>query len=169
MTEGAGDTKPQEPAGARGDVAAIQRRDLANGATGLDEIRCNPIKMHKVARFCRNKKRHEPRAGNGQYFFFFLQESCGGTMGHTQPAVVCHLRTMSYTATGTLSVWQASLCSAPQSGFGQHTFNKIQTFWKKTRRREARTTPSLENTIWEETGLSQSKENTAEEGRTRQS
>lgn len=53
-------------------MAAIQRRDLANGATGLDEIRCNPIKMHKVVRFCRNKKRHEARAGNGQYIFFFF-------------------------------------------------------------------------------------------------
>lgn len=46
VTKGTGDTKPQEPAGGRGNVAAIQRRDLANGATGLDEIRCNPIKMH---------------------------------------------------------------------------------------------------------------------------
>lgn len=52
-------------------------------------------------------------------------------MGHTQPAVVCYLRTMSYIATGMLSVQQASLCSAHESSFGQHTFNKIQTPWKK--------------------------------------
>lgn len=37
--------------------------------------------MHKVARFCRNKKRHEPRAGNGQYFFFFFAGKLWGYNG----------------------------------------------------------------------------------------
>jgi len=117
---------------------------------------------HKVVCFCRSEKRHKPRARNGQYFFFFLQESCGDRMGHTQPGVGCYSRTMRHTAPGTLPLWQASHCSAPESTFGQHTFNKIQTLWKK-RSGEKEEQPQIwKKKIWEETGLVQAEKNTVE-------
>lgn len=126
-----GDTQPQEPAGTQGDVAAIQTRDLATRAARLDGIRGNPIKMHQVVSFCRNNKRHDPSAGNGQSSSFFFLGKLWGYNG-------------SYAAHGALlfeddelhshrnAVWrQTSLCSASKSSFGQHTFNKTRTFWKK--------------------------------------
>lgn len=167
MSRSRGDTQPQEPAGTQGDAAAIQ--DLAAGAASLDGERGSPIKMHELCVcFCRNQKRHDPSAGNGQSslrsLFFFISGKLWGYNG-------------SYAAHSALlfeddephshrnAVWrQRSLRSASKSSFGQHTFNKTRTFWKKSWWREAGTTPSLENIIWEGSGMVQPEENPAEGG-----